>query len=284
MTTIHRRRADIEGQLLQELRGRDLSGPPFDSLVDLRCLVADVGPLCLATGPTAAALWGFDGYRLRAPFHLVVPRGRNVVRIGHHVHTSHDLPLIDRSTAWGVPCTTPTRTLLALAAVDPVDRVVTALEGAIRDGLVGESFLHRRLAELRRSGRNGVSALLAAVEHHEITRGGHSWLEREFLLLVASSGLPRPTTQVVLGRRGDRVIRVDVHFPDTSLVVELLGYRWHRSRSQLRSDIERTNRLALEGFVVLQFSYHDVVERPTQVVATLREALAADATRRTDVG
>jgi hypothetical protein len=32
------------------------------------------------------------------------------------------------------------------------------------------------------------------------------------------SGLPKPATQVVLGRRKDKLIRVDFYFPGTTIV------------------------------------------------------------------
>jgi len=98
-------------------------------------------------------------------------------------------------------------------------------------------------------------------------------LEREFLRLVAAAGLPRPLAQQVLGRRGDRLIRVDFRFPDTNLVVEVLGYRYHRTPSQLIGDAERMNRLQLDGFEVLQFTYHHVIVAGPALVTTVVEAL-----------
>jgi hypothetical protein len=68
---------------------------PRSELGDLTALVLDVGEPVWAWGPTAAALHGFDGYRLRKPFHLALERGRNVRRIGVVIHTATELPLID---------------------------------------------------------------------------------------------------------------------------------------------------------------------------------------------
>src|SRR6478736_3549488 len=42
------------------------------ALGDLRELVLDCGPDTFVSGPTAAALHGFDGFRLRAPFHVTI--------------------------------------------------------------------------------------------------------------------------------------------------------------------------------------------------------------------
>ncbi len=125
-----------------------------------------------------------------------------------------------------------------------------------------------------RGGRGGIRPLLAVIAGVEITRGGHSWLEREFLRLVDSAGLPKPATQQVLGRRGKSLIRVDFHFEGTPIVVEVLGYQYHRTKLQSRIDAERRNRLQLDGYRVIEFMYEHVVEDPADVLATVLEALA----------
>lgn len=229
---------------------------------------------CWAAGTTSAALHCYDGYVLRPPFHLMVERQHNVRRVGHFVHTTTSLELIDRSWAQGVPALSPTRTLLHLAASEPLERVTIAIDSVLRDGLTSEDFIHRRINALRVSGRDGVRPLLRALEGQEIGRGGQSWLEREFLRLLASAGLPRPLTQQVLGRRGTTLIRVDCLFPGTNLVVELLGYRWHRTKPQLHIDVQRVNELTLRGYLVLQFTYPQVVGDVPWVLGQVRDGLA----------
>ncbi len=107
----------------------------------------------------------------------------------------------------------------------------------------------------------------------EASRGGHSWLERRFLELCARAGLPRPETQQVLSRTKDGVVRVDCRFPGTRVVVEVLGYRWHRSNVQLTRDTARMNALVLDGFSPLQFTYQHVTVEPDWVIAQTRRAL-----------
>jgi hypothetical protein len=62
-------------------------------------------------------------------------------------------------------------------------------------------------------------------------------------------------------------------FAGTRVVVEPLGYRWHRTKEQLRCDTERLNQLLLDGFLAYQFTYDQVVEEPGSVVTTVRLAL-----------
>jgi very-short-patch-repair endonuclease len=172
-----------------------------------------------------------------------------------------------------VPVTSPTRTIIDLATHLDAAALTIAVDSALRDGLTSDDFLHRRLVALRSKGRYGIPKLLAVVAGAEIARGGHSWLEREFLRLMAQAQLPAPLTQQVLARRGTRLVRVDCRFADTPVVVELLGYRFHRSPQQMRVDAERANQLLLAGFLPFQFTYLQVVEEPAMVVATVAAAL-----------
>jgi hypothetical protein len=130
-------------------------------------LIADVGEPCWLCGPTAAGLHQFEGFRLARPYHLLTTRERNVRRIGVIIHTT----------------TSPARTRINVAAIAPRP-TMTALDGALRDGLLAENFLHARINTLRGKGRYGIPTLLAVIEGVEITRGSHSWLEREVLRLL----------------------------------------------------------------------------------------------------
>lgn len=239
--------------------------------------LAGLGPSSRCAQPTAAALIGLDGFHLKPPYHFVVPRGTNRQRVGHFVHRTMYLPPIDCETAHGLPVTSPTRTLIDLATTCDAKVLTAALDGALRDRLTTEDFLHQRIVDLRSRGRYGIPKLLAVIEGVEASRGGHSWLERHYLELIAAARLPRPTTQAVLGRRDGRLIRVDCRFPDTRLVVELLGYRYHRTELQMRNDADRVNRLQLDGFVVVQFTYQHVALDPGYVVSQTMEGLSISA-------
>ena len=163
-----------------------------------------------------------------------------------------------------------TRTLIDIARFVGATTLTAALDSALRDGLTSELILHSRIIELRSSGRYGIPKLLAVIEGCEASRGGHSWLERRFLELCAGAGLPTPRTQQVLSRARDRLVRVDCRFPGTPVVVELLGYRWHRTPEQLAHDTERMNALVLDGFRPMQFTYAHVTTGPDWVLDQLR--------------
>jgi len=251
-----------------------LPGAPTHELAELRALMLDIGGEVWASGPTAAALHGFDGYRLTPPFDVTIARGRDVQRIGHRIHTTSSLELIDRATVDGTPTTSGARTLIDLARFETRERLTEAFDSGLRDGRFNESLVHRRIVALRSRGRFGIPRLLEAIEGAEVVRGGHSWLEREYLRLVAGAGIPTPLTQQVLTRAGNRLVRVDFRFPGTPVVVEVLGYRSHRSKDELRRDADRMNSLLVDGFEPYQFAYEHVVQVPDEVIATTRQALA----------
>jgi hypothetical protein len=282
-----RRQAHAAGISDRQLRGRvqsgfleqigahafRLIGAEHGPLGDLRGVMLDIGEPSWATGPTAAAIHGFDGFSLRRPFHVTVSRDRNVRRLGVVVHTTLYLPAIDREARDGLAITSPTRTIIDLAGYETSGRLAAAMDSAFRDGLSNEDLLHRRIAQLRGRGRFGMPRLLGVLEGQEITRGGHSWLEREFLRLLGAAGLPSPLTQQVLTKAGDRLVRVDCRFPGTNVVVELLGYRFHRTKQVLTRDTARLNALVLDGFAPYQFTYEQVVGDVETVIATVATAL-----------
>jgi hypothetical protein len=115
--------------------------------------------------------------------------------------------------------------------------------------------------------------VIEAIEGGDASRGGHSWLERRFLVALADAGIALPATQAVLSKSGDRLVRVDCYFEGTSVVVELLGYRWHRTKSQMADDARRLNALQLDGYIVVQFTYDHVTTELDWVLDTTRRAL-----------
>jgi very-short-patch-repair endonuclease len=251
-----------------------LPGAPVSAVSELRALMLDIGGDVWASGPTAAALHGFDGFTLRAPFDVTIMRGRDVQRIGHRVHTTTRLELIDRAVVGRVPALSGARTLIDLARTESIERLTVALDSGRRDGKFNESLLHRRIVALRSTGRYGIPRLLEAIEGADVTRGAHSWLEREYLRLIATAGLPRPQTQQVLTSANGSLVRVDFRFPSTPVVVEVLGYRFHRTKEQLRRDAERMNALLRDGLLPYQFTYEQIVDEPDSVVDQTRAALA----------
>ncbi len=244
---------------------------------------------------TAAALLGIEGFeqpgRLSPPSRLVGRSARRGIEgitstrsfgpgdaavVALPVPPAPDAVRVAGLTGAAAPLrrvevTSAARTLIDLAAVIDPTRLALAVDAAVRQGLVAPRYLSSRLAALRGRGRRGVRLL----DELLLDSGGHSDLERRFLRLMRTEGLPRPLTQVVHRANGRHVARVDFQFPGTRLIVEVSGRRGHTSDPDRRNDARRRNELQLAGYLVLEFVTADVVARPERVVGEVRRALDA---------
>lgn len=93
-----------------------------------------------------------------------------------------------------------------------------------------------------------------------------SELEARFIKLLADHGLPLPRTNIDV--HGDKV---DCHWPEIGLTIELLSYRYHGSREAFETDIARRRRSNH-----VQFTWGDVFERAEQTVAEVREVTSVE--------
>jgi hypothetical protein len=107
----------------------------------------------------------------------------------------------------------------------------------------------------RNPGRPACARLRAALGG-EVTL---SPLEKGFLALLREHRLPIPRTNI--DRAGDKV---DCHWPQIGLTVELVSYRFHGSRYAFETDVARRRR---SNHVA--FSWGDVFERGPQTVREL---------------
>ena len=245
-----------------------VGGAPPSWEQQLVAALLDLGPSAVVSHRTAAALHGFDGYEC-CPVELTLPRSGRGVTGPWTVHTTRQLELIDRVQVGGLPATSASRTIIDLAATATIPELERAIDSAVRDGSSSPAFLARRLHDLRGRGRRGVVLL----DQLLVDSGGHSDLERRFLALVRSAGLPRPTCQRVFRRDGATLARVDFTFEPRPVIVEVSGRRGHSSDAERARDAQRRNELQHLGFVVLEFTNEQVRRHPTMVIRTLRRHL-----------
>lgn len=238
----------------------------------LRAGLFDLGGGALVSGESAAALHGLDGFE-PGPLVFLVPRTHRFRRTVGTVTSSAELNGLDRTVRPGLPTTSGTRTVIELLGRVSQTALGNALDSAYRLGLTTAEAVERRLGALGRSGRAGVNDLDAVLE----LRGVQSWLERLFLELVATAGLPPPDLQRVYRRDGRHVARVDFDFTPLPLVVEVGGRRGYMSATERQRQERRRNELQLLARTVFCFTTEDVRDDPTYVIATLTEALLARA-------
>jgi len=172
----------------------------------------------------------------------------------------------DLRTRWGIPVTSPARTLIDLAKSASRDRLEHAINAADRADLVDPERLRSELDA--RPGLRGVPALRRILDERTFVYTA-SGLERRFLPLARRAGLQKPVTRAWI-----EGYEVDFFWPDLSLVVETDSLRFHRTPSQLERDSRRDQAHAAIGLRALRFSHSQLRYDPESVVAALRKVAA----------
>ena len=90
--------------------------------------------------------------------------------------------------------------------------------------------------------------------------------------LLVAAGLSVPEHQFEVVRPDGRRARFDLAYPALRIGIETDG-RIHGEEEVRQADAVRRNQLQLLGWVVLHFTWEDVVHRPEQVVRTIRAAI-----------
>jgi predicted transcriptional regulator of viral defense system len=263
-----------ERHLLERV-GREvyrISGSPVTWEQRLQAGVWSLGDTAVVSHAAAARLHGFEGFTDDTIEFTVERHRRGTGRsVDGTVHTTTDSTRHDSVRVRGLPVTSGARTVLDLARAGcALPRLEAAVDSAIRLRLTTLDRLIERARSTTGSGRWGYGALDSVL----LTSGGHTFLERAFLKLVRRASIPMPTPQVVHRRDGRHVARVDFLFPEHGVVVEVSGGRGHSSAADRAKDARRRNELQQLGWLVLEFTYEDVMRRPSLVVATLERALA----------
>ena len=104
--------------------------------------------------------------------------------------------------------------------------------------------------------------------------GTRSELERRFLTLCRTEGIPPPELNVRVHGLRVHGFEVDFLWRAAKLVVETDGYRFHRGRSAFESDRARDLTLRGAGLAVIRLSQRQIAEEPRQVAEILRKLIA----------
>lgn len=231
-----------------------------------RCLAAVLAsaPRALASHGSAAWLWGLFRNRPGA-IHVTAPTRR-------HAHASIRLHYarladVDRAVRDAIPVTAVPRTLLDLAAnlsADRLDRVLERSEELrLFDLRSVEALLERAGSH---PGRGRLRRALAFYrEEPAFTR---SRLERRFLDLVKSAGLPAPSMNFWEGQ-----FELDAYWRSERFVVELDVYETHGSRAAFESDRVRQEELKLMGIEMIRVTGPRLAREPGSVARRIAALL-----------
>jgi predicted transcriptional regulator of viral defense system len=220
------------------------------------------GPQAVFSHTTAAWLWSLIDTE-PSRFHLTVP-GRRRSLPDVRVHHSREVVSIQCGDFRVTPVA---RTLVDVGSMLRQRQLRRAVAEADYRGLLDLREVDRALGR----GRPGSTATRAALANHlpQLAKT-LSELEIRFLELCESSGLQLPEVNVRIGR-----MRVDAVWRAQRVAVELDGGGAHGGAAAMKRDRERELLLRADGFTVVRYSWHQVTERPQEVLCDLRRLLSA---------
>lgn len=228
--------------------------------------VLSCGPNAVLSHMSAAMLWGVRAIRPHVITLSVPAVGGRKKRRGIVVHR-RTLQPTDVTKRDNIPVVSLACALVDLAAERTRGEVERAVGEADQKGLADPEKIRKALN--RMTPRPGLKPLRDILDRHTF-RLTRSELERIFIPIALSAGLPRPLTlQMVNG------FEVDFYWPDLELVVETDSLRHHRTAIQQTKDLVRDQAHAVTDVTYLRFSHYQVAKERAYV----RDRLAKVAAR-----
>lgn len=215
----------------------------------------------------ATALWWHGLIEHRPTWTQVSTPHRRKSHPGIQVYERRTLQLIHHRR---LPTTSVSQALLDFASTAPLNRVVQVLAEADFRRVLDISLLRALCGR----GRPGSATVKEALRQHtpELART-KSQLERAFRALCQGADIPPYAVNHRLCG-----IEVDAFWPELGVVVELDGVQGHATPAQVVRDRRRDLRLRAAGYIVLRYSYDQVINDPEALLADLRGALQRAAT------
>lgn len=185
----------------------------------------------------------------------------------------------DCTVVRGIPVTQPGRTILDLAEILPLPRLMAVVKDAVQRKIVRIPLLQRLVRERGTRGRHGACVL----ERLLAELGGdyvppESKLEELFLELIARAGLPKPLGQVpLIDEWGRLVAEIDFAYRAEKIAIWLDGRAYHGDVIVWEKDLSQAQEAAKQGWRHVRFTWSNVTREGDEVVATLRSMLGRPA-------
>jgi very-short-patch-repair endonuclease len=160
------------------------------------------------------------------------------------------------------------RTVLDCARILPFGEALAVADAALATGRLTHEELEAAAVAMR--GRRRPTAIRVATA---ATGCSQSFLESMLRSLLLAAGIDGFEPQLMI-RLGSLCVRVDLGHSQARLVLEAEGYEFHGSAADFAADCRRYDELVAAGWLVLRFTYQQVLGDPDWVIATVRSALA----------
>jgi very-short-patch-repair endonuclease len=175
-----------------------------------------------------------------------------------------DLPAIDLRRG----LTSLERTVIDCARILPFGEALAVGDAALATGRLSAEEL--QTAAVRARGRGRANALAVALNADARSA---SFLESIVRSLLLAAGITDFEPQVLVATPG-RTARVDLGNRRLRIALEAEGYEWHGSAPKFAEDCRRYDDLVAAGWLVLRFTYGQVLGDPDWVISTVRSAMA----------
>jgi len=263
-------RADFDGALAAGHLIRVGRGRYALAAVDEAVAVAHrlAGVLCL----TSAALhWGWAVKSV--PERPQVSVGRNRKITAHHRRgvDLHQLRLGADDVVDGV--TSRDRTILDCLRLLPADEALAVVDSALRDGMTKTHLL--ALARDLRGPGSVRARQVAELGDHRAANPFESVLRAICLRVAGLEAVPQVNIRRTVGPGQTKWVgRPDLVDRRLRIVIEAESFAWHGDKDALTRDARRFNELAIDGWLVLRFSWVEVMFQPDRVAAVVEAAVA----------
>ncbi|WP_353951389.1 DUF559 domain-containing protein [Knoellia sp. S7-12] len=217
---------------------------------------------------TAAAHWGWARKWSPKVPQIAVPRGRKLRADNTRVDVRwRNVPDDDIVDGW---VTTRTRTLVDCAILLPFDEALAVADSALRVGLGKEDrrALARHIQNTPAQHRKRVQRVMRAADGG--AAGPFESVLRAIVLDIAELTVE---TQVRIDDSTGWIGRVDLADLQLRLVLEADSMEFHGERSAQDRDCARYTRLTTSGWLVLRFTWEQVMHDPDWVRAQIRMAV-----------
>ncbi|HEY2273320.1 MAG TPA: DUF559 domain-containing protein [Jatrophihabitantaceae bacterium] len=170
----------------------------------------------------------------------------------------------------GLAVTTRAETALDCLGWLSLGRAGTFADRAVQEEWITPADVERRLVE--QAGRWGNRQLRRLLPRmHD---GAHAESERRMVRLLRGAGIGGWVAHLPF-LAGGRRFELDFAFPGRRIAIEIDGYRYHSESDRFQRDRTKQNALVAAGWRVLRFTWADITERPTYVLAEITRLLAA---------
>jgi very-short-patch-repair endonuclease len=172
----------------------------------------------------------------------------------------------------GIPCTSPSRTIIDIAGICGPRALADAVEEAAVQGVLDIAAIDGMLSEHRRRGTRRLNLLLENWRRYTPRMRLRSRMEAKLLPMLTHYSLPIPETNVTMRIDGES-FEVDFLWRRRRVVVETDGGRFHDNPLAQKRDAKRNQLLARAGYRMPRLGWDQLRDDPEATMAEIARFL-----------